>query len=99
MYYNGQGQTSDNTVKELPHVIKVTNFAFTPIHRFIPSKQANIYGNLNVPDLGVANLTTSSFVPANTPGDANVGTVKTFGTSRFISLAAGSEKKDNNYDS
>jgi hypothetical protein len=29
----------DNTVKELPHMIKVSGFSFTPIHRFIPQVQ------------------------------------------------------------
>jgi hypothetical protein len=33
----------DPTVKELPHMIKVTA-AFTPIHDFIPSLQSNAYG-------------------------------------------------------
>lgn len=30
---------NDSTVKELPHMIKVTGFGFTPIHSFVPSKQ------------------------------------------------------------
>ena len=30
---------SDDTVKELPHMIRVTGFSFTPIHNFVPSKQ------------------------------------------------------------
>ena len=30
---------NDNSVKELPHVIRVTNFSFTPIQNFIPSLQ------------------------------------------------------------
>ena len=29
---------SDNSVKELPHMIKVTGLAFTPIHTFLPQK-------------------------------------------------------------
>jgi hypothetical protein len=29
----------DNTTKEMPHILKVTGFSFTPIHDFIPSKQ------------------------------------------------------------
>lgn len=33
----------DNTVKELPHIIRVTGFQFTPIHSFKPSLQTNIY--------------------------------------------------------
>ena len=35
---------SDNTVKELPHMIKVSGFNFTPIHTFAPQKQNNSYG-------------------------------------------------------
>jgi hypothetical protein len=30
--------TYDSTVKELPHMIKVTGFSFTPIHPFVPRK-------------------------------------------------------------
>jgi len=30
---------SDSSVKELPHIIQVTNFSFTPIQNFIPSLQ------------------------------------------------------------
>jgi len=29
----------DPTIRELPHIIRVNNFNFTPIHNFIPSKQ------------------------------------------------------------
>jgi hypothetical protein len=35
---------SDPTVKELPHIIKVSGFNFTPIHNFIPQRQKNLYG-------------------------------------------------------
>jgi len=35
---NDEG-VSDHTVKELPHVIKVNGFSFTPIHTFVPRKQ------------------------------------------------------------
>jgi len=31
----------DDYVKELPHMIKVTGFSFTPIHTFIPQVQKN----------------------------------------------------------
>lgn len=36
----------DNAVKELPHMIKVTGFSFTPIHRFIPQIQKQGSGEL-----------------------------------------------------
>jgi len=35
---------SDSSVKELPHIIRVTGFNFTPIHNFVPRKQVNTYG-------------------------------------------------------
>lgn len=35
----------DPSVKELPHMIKVSGFSFTPIHSFIPRKQENTYDN------------------------------------------------------
>jgi hypothetical protein len=45
----------DNTTKEMPHILKVTGFSFTPIHDFIPSKQSILktgnYGN--VEELGI----------------------------------------------
>ena len=40
---NDKGE-SDSTVKELPHIIKVTGFGFTPIHDFVPSKQGLGFG-------------------------------------------------------
>ena len=36
---------SDSSVKELPHLIKVTGFNFIPIHTFVPRKQQNIFSN------------------------------------------------------
>jgi len=35
---------SDSSVKELPHMLKVSSFSFTPIHEFVPRKQTNVYG-------------------------------------------------------
>jgi hypothetical protein len=46
---------SDNTVKELSHMIKVTGFTFTPIHTFVPRKQTNSYAGVDE--------TTSTFGP------------------------------------
>jgi len=37
----------DKTVKEMPHIVKVTGFSFTPIEEFRPAKQDNTYGKLN----------------------------------------------------
>jgi len=36
---------SDSSVKELPHLIKVTGFNFIPIHKFVPRLQQNTYGD------------------------------------------------------
>jgi hypothetical protein len=40
---NTSGFLSDNSVKELPHMIKVTGFQFIPIHDFVPSVQKNSF--------------------------------------------------------
>jgi len=50
---------SDNTVKELPHMIKVTGFNFIPIHTFVPRKQQMGYGD---------NLTENILIDANQYG-------------------------------
>jgi hypothetical protein len=42
--FEGIRDVSDKSVKELPHVIKA-QMNFTPIHRFIPRKQENKYGD------------------------------------------------------
>jgi len=38
---------NDSSVKELPHLIKVTGFNFIPIHNFVPRLQQNNFGTLN----------------------------------------------------
>ena len=38
---------SDSSVKELPHIVKVSGLSFTPIHTFRPEKQINTYGGDN----------------------------------------------------
>jgi hypothetical protein len=39
--------STDPTIKELPHMIKVTGFQFIPIHNFVPRVQQNNYGGIN----------------------------------------------------
>ena len=47
----------DGTVKELPHIIRVTGFNFIPIHQFLPQTQNNFYGgNLNSNGVGFAEV-------------------------------------------
>jgi hypothetical protein len=79
---------SDPSVKELPHIIKVSGFNFTPIHTFAPQKQKNTYGS----DTRLVQTLTdeeggTSYYYANN--------VTTFGDQRFIALSTGD---NNNYD-
>lgn len=43
---------ADNTVKELPMIIKVSGFSFIPIHNFVPNLQVNGYGGGDSDDTG-----------------------------------------------
>ena len=49
---------SDNSVKELPHMIRVRGFNFIPIHNFVPRKQINGYGEFNPTDLSIDDKNT-----------------------------------------
>jgi len=64
---------SDNTVKELPHMIRVTGFSFTPIHNFVPSKQGLGFGGQAL----------------NSIDQAAIGEVTSYGNQRYIALSAG----------
>jgi hypothetical protein len=70
---NSEG-TSDTSVQELPHVIQVTGFSFTPIHTFLPSKPE-----------GTSKEETEAL--ANNPLSTEAGSNN--GNQRFISLARG----------
>lgn len=48
----GQPIQADNTVKELPMIIKVSGFKFIPIHSFVPSIQENLYGDSDTDNTG-----------------------------------------------
>jgi hypothetical protein len=57
----------DALVKELPHMIRVTGFNFTPIHTFIPEVQKNTYGE----DKNVASFGEQRYIAlANGTGSA-----------------------------
>ena len=47
----------DSTTKEMPHILKVTGFSFTPIHDFIPSKQT-----INAPDGNVIGFGNQKYI-------------------------------------
>jgi hypothetical protein len=70
--------SEDPTVKELPHIIRVTGFNFIPIQRFLPQTQNNRFG--------INNSTSGS------------GFVNSYGPERYIALANGFGKQNNNYD-
>ena len=80
----GIGTTSpgDGEVKELPHIIRVTGFQFTPIQRFVPKKQQLSFSTKNNPD------TT----------DDDTGFVEGYGDQRFIALANGIGDGNSNYN-
>jgi len=59
----------DDRVKELPHMIKVTGFNFTPIHTFIPEVQKNIYGE----DKNVASFGEQRYIALNNGYNNNYG--------------------------
>ena len=73
----------DNSVKELSHIIKVTGFNFIPIHNFVPKVQ-----KLDIKSKESA--VKGEFVPSAANGD--------FGAERYISLANGYNRGNNNYD-
>jgi hypothetical protein len=72
---------SDASVKELPHMVKVSSFTFTPIHNFVPRKQINTYA-------GALRDTTTV--------GAFAEEVSTFGPERFIALSTGDNNNYDN---
>jgi hypothetical protein len=64
---------TDNSVKELPHIIRVTGFNFIPIQRFLPRIQQNGYAN--------------NF--ANGSSANNVGFAREYGDEQYIALTNG----------
>ena len=74
----------DGTVKELPHIIRVTGFNFTPIHKFRPELQELKFADNTKPDAV----------------DNNTGFVKSgsYGVQQFISIANGGSDKNSNYN-
>ena len=79
--------SSDSSVKELPHIVKVTGVQFIPIQKFVPRVQVNQYGGITDSDIGE-------------DGEKyGTGDVTKFGKERYLALANGSGAKYNNYDS
>jgi hypothetical protein len=88
----------DTAVKELPHIIRVTGFSFTPIHKFVPKLQKNIYGNTYTNKDGTP---LSYYIDPKT--QKPTPTVSEWGIERYIALATGTAVGAgtivNNYDS
>jgi len=83
---NKGNNAGDDSVKQLPHIIRVDGFEFIPIHNFTPALQQNTYGlepSKNEKDIGTESLPESE------------GTATKYGNERFISLE---NKNGNNYD-
>ena len=58
---DGSPVKTDPSVKELPHIIKVTGFQFTPIHEFVPRLQQNEYNGFQPGNEGLVNNTVDAF--------------------------------------
>jgi len=78
---------SDPTVKEVPHIIKVTGFNFVPIQEFIPSKQT------------LDGFTVDTKSPSRDISNSQ-GFATKYGSQRFISLSTAGQTAEqyNNYD-
>ena len=58
---DGSPVKTDPSVKELPHMVKVTGFQFTPIHEFAPRLQKNTYNGVQAGNEGNIGNTVDSF--------------------------------------
>lgn len=76
----------DGKVKELPHIIRVTNFSFTPIQDFIPSLQS------------IGSFNNGSNTRANFNEDAYATDDNEYGIQRYISIANGYGDTNSNYN-
>ena len=48
----------DNSVKQMPHIIRVSSFNFIPIQNFIPSKQSLTFSSRNTEDVNVEDFSS-----------------------------------------
>ena len=62
----------DDSVKQMPHIIRVSSFNFIPIQNFIPSKQSLTFSSRNTEDVNV---------------EDPIGFANAYGDQQFISLA------------
>jgi len=79
----------DESVQEIPHMIKVTGFSFKPIQNFVPSLQKNIFGT--------ENEALQAIVDGTVPVNSGTGNVTFFGKQRYIALTDSTKPEDSNY--
>ena len=86
---NTSGFLSDKSVKELPHMIKVSGFQFIPIHNFVPSVQKNSFTkNIEKEEKDKNGKKIKKVL--GTRGELDV-----FGDQRYIALSNGFEASNN----
>jgi hypothetical protein len=86
---NTSGFLSDNSVKELPHMIKVTGFQFIPIHNFVPSVQKNSFTE----DITKKEENKNGEIITKVLGTK--GKLDVFGNQKYIALS--NRSNDDNY--
>ena len=57
-----QDGTFDNSVKELPHMIKITGVKFKPIHSFIPRRKGNPANQGDTPFIALSNGRNNNYL-------------------------------------
>ena len=85
---NDTNAGNDRTVKELPHMVRVTGFQFTPIHEFVPRKQKNKYGTTLVPEEKKGKTVITNTVLG----------VSDYGSQQYIALAANENEDQTNWN-
>jgi hypothetical protein len=73
----------DGTVKELPHIIKVTGFQFIPIHEFVPRLQQNKYLDVQNEE-SVASFGNERYIALSNGSDTNYNLNKSNIDDNFI---------------
>ena len=86
----------DSEVKEMPMICKVSGFVFTPIHRFNPSKQKNLFGDKGAFGIDFKDKEGVRDGKYTKWKDQEIRTVTEYGKQRFIQLDDGG--KNNAYD-
>lgn len=84
---------TDNSVKEMPHIIKVTGFKFTPIQSFLPKVQQNNYKNSTFEGVNsnfISSYGKERFIQLAKAGNGGKSVVDNYGSSEDGSESGGS---------